>query len=137
MSEPTEVQAEEVKDKPRRKFGKWVFVSIFLLILCALLLKPVRSQICDWTYICFYTCDTYTGKTWAANSILPWGTEITCEQNEINRNHAWYVWFDSPFQAKKKPQDTKGTVFTKDGVYEDGKLISGSKPETSQGEDNE
>lgn len=83
MDKTKEFQTGGVKNKPRRKFGKWVFVSIFLLILCGLSFKPVRSQICDWTYICFYTCDTYSEEP----VVITLNHSFSCEEIEVIRRN--------------------------------------------------
>lgn len=99
MSEPTEFQTGGVKNKPKRNFGKLVVVLIFLLILCALLHKPVSIQICDWTYICFYTCDTYHADYSEQNYPPLFGLHVSekhrCQYKEEQRkNHVTRVFKD-------------------------------------------
>lgn len=73
-------KAAQIKKKKTAIHTKIVLILI-LFFVASLFWKPVRRQICDWTYVCYYTCDEYTGEP----IVITLNKTTTCEEIEFLR----------------------------------------------------
>lgn len=106
----------------QREMNLGAFVSI----------KPLRREICDTLYVCLYTCDQYYDDFNFNKYGLMCGFQVPekyqCQYKEIVNKSKFYQLRKDVLNPNTSK--TKGTVFRKDGVYEDGILTKQSQEDS-------